>query len=149
MRTVLHLTLLSFFCLLESSCQKEEDPIDPTGSPSTIESYVGIATGNDCIDKITFVNHTTRTFAPFSLLVEFPAGQVWDAMSSYPLKISEREYYSSTITPLCHMNGEYRYANLHFTLDPDSVWMNFKFWELGGESGVFVDSVDVVLRRKK
>ncbi|HEY3386224.1 MAG TPA: hypothetical protein VGK46_06930, partial [Saprospiraceae bacterium] len=59
------------------------------------------------------------------------------------------EFYSQSVVPLCYLNGESWYSNLHFIIYPDSVWMELGFWTLNSEPGVLIDSCTVMFYKKK
>jgi hypothetical protein len=112
-------------------------------------SFVGVTDGNSCIDTLIFINDTTRTYGQFSIYVENPPGIVQNVLGAQPpFEASDNEYYSSTVAPFCNLNGDALYGNLHFKVEPDSVWMNIKFWALDGEPGEFIDSCNLVFYRK-
>lgn len=116
-------------------------------------SYVGIINDNDCIDTLVFYNDTIRAINDerFGLVVAadpFPGTQ--NVLGSQaPYQVSENEFYASTVAPLCYLNGDSWYANLHYIIYPDSVWMKLRFWPLGSSQGVFIDSCNVTFYKKK
>jgi len=163
--------LLSLLALLNCSCHDQVDDcicknnevcvdaqcylsesVHEIGGTTIIarNSFVGITNCNDCIDTLIFYNDTTRglTDGRFGLVVADHQGGVENVAGSLPTMISDKEYYLYTSAPLCHLNGEVWYANLHFIIEPDSVWMNLKFWTLNSEPGVFVDSCNVMFYKK-
>lgn len=115
-------------------------------------SYVGHIIGHDCIDTLIFYNDTVRSFDDerFGLVVPNFPGIQNVLGSDIPNQISESEFYASSVTPLCYINGEGRYANLHILLfEEDSVSIQFKFWTLNSSPGVFIDSTEVTFFKKQ
>jgi hypothetical protein len=146
-------------CLCACLCRQDEVCLDgecflseyvhSLGGTTLIapNSYVGFVEGNLCVDTLVFFNDTTRDiFNQFGLFVAVPGG-IQNVAGSHATMVSEKEYYSYSSAPLCYLNGEARYANLHFVIEADSVNMDLKFWELG--SGVFIDSCTVVFYKKQ
>lgn len=115
-------------------------------------SYEGVTTGSFCVDTLIFYNDTSRAITDerFGLIVPDPPQGVLNVLGSeVPLKVSESEYYASTVAPLCHLNGEGWYANLHYIIYQDSVWMQLKFWTLESQPNEFIDSTTVMFFKKK
>ncbi len=113
-------------------------------------SYVGIINGNQCIDTLIFYNDTTRAIdnERFGLIVASHPGIQNVLGSEIPFEVSDNEFYASSVTALCYLNGDSWFANLQFKTYPDSVWMKLRFWTLGAEPGVFIDSSIVTFYRK-
>lgn len=165
------LSLLSFvmlsIVLLLSSCHKEkeyclclenEDCYEFQCYPSewiheiggiaykVENSYFGVANSNLCIDSLIFFIDFKRDYRNglFGLLRESPHGGLENVAATNSTIVSDKEYYLYTVTPLCYLNGEGWYANLHFIIEPDSVLMNFKFWTLNSPPGVVIDSCSMI-----
>lgn len=138
-------------CLYDECYLKES--VHSIGGTMVIapNSYVGVATGNLCIDTLIFYNDTSRALDDerFGLFAETYHEQVWNVIGSYPFQADTNEFYSSSSVPLCYLNGEAWYANLHFIIYPDSVWMNLGFWTLNGPSGELIDSCSLMFYKKK
>ncbi|MEP6648197.1 MAG: hypothetical protein ABJC12_13995 [Saprospiraceae bacterium] len=113
-------------------------------------SYVAFVNGNLCIDTLVFYNDTSRALndGQLGLIIATPFG-VGNIMGSFPNEVSPNEFYAQTVDELCHLNGEAWYANLHFKIFPDSVWMKLGFWTLSSPTGVIIDSATVVFHKKK
>ncbi len=127
----------------QSECYLKESVHEIGGTTViTPNSYVGIVQGNYCVDTLIFYNDTTRAIDDerFGLIVNGPFGVENVMGSEVPYQASGNEYYAQTVDELCHLNGNAWYANLHYFIYPDSVWMKLKFWPLDGSQGFFIDS---------
>jgi len=113
-------------------------------------SYVGTAISNQCVDTLIFFNDTNRTLenGRFGLIVADHLGGIQNVAGSFPTMVSSNEYYLTTVAPLCYLNGEAWYADMHFIIEPNNVWMNLNFWTLNSEPGVYVDSCIVTFYKK-
>lgn len=165
--------LLSILVCLNSSCHDKDDDecicksnetcvdgqcfisesVHEIGGTTVIvpNSYVGIANCNDCIDTLIFYNDTTRALnnGRFGLYHADHLGGVENVAGSLPTEVSQDEYYLYTSAPLCKLNGEFWYANLHYIIEQDSVWMELKFWTLNSQPGEFVDSCQMMFYKRK
>ena len=114
-------------------------------------SYVGVVSNNPCVDTLVFYCDTTRAIDDdrFGLIVPHYYVGIQNVAGSFPVQISDKEYYLGTAAELCYLNGEGRYANLHFIIEPDNVWMKIKFYTLNIEPGLFIDSCEVTFYRKE
>ncbi len=114
-------------------------------------SYLGIISNSQCVDTLIFYNDTTRALDDerFGLIVNVPPG-VQDVIgSTIPYQANENEFYSSSVIPLCYLNGIGWYSNLHFFIYPDSIWMELDFWTIESDPGEIIDSVQVVFYKKQ
>ena len=113
-------------------------------------SYVGTISNNQCVDTLIFYNDTTRAIdnGRFGLIVPHYLGGIQNVAGSIPTVVSPSEYYLGSVAPLCYLNGEERYANLHFRIETDYVWMSIKFWTLNSEPDNIIDSCIVTFHRK-
>ena len=147
------------FCKDTEVCRNQEcilsEWIHELGGTQVIarNSFVGTVTGNACIDTLVFYNDTTRNIENplrFGLIVPVHPTGALNVLGSGPhFQASDNEFYSSLSAPICYLNGDTWYANLHFKTYPDSVWMKLKFWALEGEPGVFTDSTIVMFYKKQ
>lgn len=114
-------------------------------------SYTANISGHLCLDTLVFFNDTTRAINQdrFGLFVARPPGVLNILSSEIPVMVGLNEYRASTVAPVCYLNGDSWYANLHFTIYPDSVLMNFKFWALDGDPAGIVDSCNILFYRKE
>ena len=114
--------------------------------------YVGIVHNNQCIDTLIFYDDTLRALDDqrFGLIANvYPSG-IHDVMGGNPpYQVSENEFYSQTVDRLCGLKGEDWYANLHFKVYQDSVWMKLGFWTLNTPPGVLIDSCEVRFYKTK
>lgn len=148
-------------CLCDCLCHEDEvcfagdcilnEYVHSLGGTTLIarNSYVGIVEGNFCVDTLIFFNDTTRDiYNQFGLIVAVD-GVIQNVAGSHPTMVSDKEYYLYTAAPVCYLNGDAWYANLHFVMETDSVNLELKFWALNGEPGVFIDSCNMILYKKK
>jgi hypothetical protein len=113
-------------------------------------SYVGIVENNSCIDTLIFYNDTTRALNDerFGLIVNV-SSFVQNVIGSNPtFQAGNNEYFLTTVEPVCYLNGEGQYSDIHCIIFPDSVWMELKFWTLETKPGLFIDSTVLMLYKK-
>jgi|GEM_PF-2263940 len=171
---ILKLVSFAYFLIAFAGCHDKEDPCHCESNETCIHDtytgiigcyeigsvyhlggevvyarnlYVGTTSGNMCIDTLIFYDDTLRALdnQKFGLIVNvYPTG-VHYVMGSYPpFQADDNEYYAQSVEPLCFLNGEEWYSNLHFKVYPDSVWMKLGFWTLNSEPGILIDSATVM-----
>jgi hypothetical protein len=114
-------------------------------------SYVGIVSNNQCIDTLVFYIDTTRAVNDnrFGLIVAHYIDGIQNVAGSYPTVVSEKEYFLGTAAELCYLNGEAWYANLHFVIEQERVWMKMRFYTLASEPNTYIDSCEVNFYKKE
>jgi hypothetical protein len=112
-------------------------------------SFIG-STDCLCTDTLVFFIDTAfeATNGRFGLIVSDNQGGFNEVTGVFEMQVSDSEYSMVTGFPICTLNDEEWYADLHFFVFPDSVVMDMKLWTVQSEPGVYGDTCNVTFYRK-